>query len=111
METFWISLQKLVDENEIIIDRPKNSVHPRYPDYIYPFDYGYLKNTKSSDGDGIDCWQGSLINRNVTGLVVVVDPIKADSEIKILIGCTEHDMNLILKCHQRGTMNGILIKK
>jgi len=109
--TFWNSLQQLVDKSDIRIDRPKKSVHPRYPDYIYPFDYGYLEGTTSGDGKGIDCWVGSLEGSEVTGVVTVVDATKADSEIKILIGCTKEDMQTILKCHQRGSMDGLLIEK
>ena len=113
--TFWNSLQQLVDKSIIKIDRPKDSVHPRYPDYIYPFDYGYLEGTTSGDGggdgDGIDCWVGSLGGREVTGVVTVVDAVKGDCEIKILIGCTSDDMQTILKCHKRGSMDGLLTEK
>ena len=35
-------------------------MHPHYSDVIYPFDYGYLENTTTSDGGGIDVWVGSL---------------------------------------------------
>ncbi|MFT7644633.1 MAG: inorganic pyrophosphatase [Candidatus Paceibacteria bacterium] len=93
--TFWNSLQTLVDKSEIKIDRPKDSIHPQYPDYIYPFDYGYLDGTTSGDGDGIDCLAGSL----------------GGSEIKILIGFTSEDMQTILKGHQRGSMDDLLIEK
>lgn len=109
--TFWDSLQKLVDSRTIVIDRPKGSAHPRYPEYVYPFDYGYLNDTTASDGGGIDCWVGSLDTNDVTGIVTVIDPVKSDSEIKILLGCTETDMDTILACHQRGSMDGLLIKK
>ena len=109
--TFWNSLQQLVDKSTVKIDRPKNSVHPRFPDYIYPFDYGYLEGTMSGDGDGIDCWIGSLGGTLVTGVVTVVDAVKGDSEIKVLIGCTSDDMQIIWKCHQRGSMDGLLIEK
>ena len=36
---FWLALDKLVSESKIIIDRPKGSRHPKYPDCVYPFDY------------------------------------------------------------------------
>ena len=108
---FWNTLQKLVDESEVEIDRAKESAHPRYPDYIYPFDYGYLAKTTSTDGGEIDCWVGSLGGKDVTGVIVIVDPEKRDSEIKILLGSTPKDMSTILKCHQRGAMEGLLIEK
>ena len=51
---FWQSMSQLLATNPVIIDRPKGSSHPRYPTVIYPLDYGYLENTTSSDGSGID---------------------------------------------------------
>ncbi len=58
--SFWQSMTQLLITNSLIIDRPKGTTHPRYPDLIYPLDYGYLENTTSSDGGGIDVWLGSL---------------------------------------------------
>ena len=31
---FWNLLDELVHSSEIVIDRPKGSVHPRYPEQI-----------------------------------------------------------------------------
>ena len=42
-ESFWTAIGSLVRESEIVIDRPKGSRHPRYPELVYPVDYGYLK--------------------------------------------------------------------
>jgi len=58
---YWETLQKIVDGRKIEIDRPQGSAHPRYPEYIYPFDYGELVGTSSQDG--IDVWVGSDKNR------------------------------------------------
>lgn len=56
---FWNALDDLIANSEIIIDRPKGTTHPKYPDFIYRVDYGYLKDTSSMDGAGIDVWVGS----------------------------------------------------
>jgi len=40
----------LASANPILLDRPKGTVHPRYPDLIYPLDYGYLENTFAGMG-------------------------------------------------------------
>ncbi len=32
---FWTALDNLVNQSEIVIDRPKGTEHPRYPDFIY----------------------------------------------------------------------------
>ena len=108
---FWKKLDTLVAQSEIVIERPKGSAHPRYPEYIYPHDYGYLNNTTSSDGCDIDCWQGSLEEVNITGIVVTVDLEKRDSEIKVLIGCSTEDMDDIEQAHNRGHFSGMLIKR
>jgi len=109
--TFFETIDQMVVESEVVIDRSAGSVHPRFADYIYPFDYGYLAGTTSGDGAGIDCWVGSAGGRRVSGVIVVVDPIKKDSEIKILLGCTDSDMETILACHNRGAMRGMLVKR
>lgn len=35
---FWASLDALVRRCPLVIDRPRGSAHPRYPDFIYPLD-------------------------------------------------------------------------
>lgn len=77
---FWHMLDKLVAENKLIIDRPKGSNHPRYNNFVYPLDYGYLEGTSSQDGDGIDVWIGSSQNKQVVGIISSVDYIKKDSD-------------------------------
>ena len=95
---FWQAIDELVSQSEIVIDRPKGSAHPRYPDYIYPLDYGYLKDTSAMDGSGIDVWVGSG-EKKVDALVCTVDLLKRDSEIKILIGCTAAEKTAVYKTH------------
>lgn len=56
---FWKALDELVGQSKIVIDRPKGSVHPKFPDFVYKVDYGYLENTSSMDGEGIDVWVGT----------------------------------------------------
>ena len=108
---FWKALDELVKESEIIIDRLKGSVHPKYPDFIYQVDYGYLKNTFSMDGAGIDVWVGSA-EKNIDAIICTVDLMKKDSEIKILIGCTEEEKSIIYKTHNETQyMKGVLIRR
>ena len=110
-EAFWETLERLVKESEIVIDRPKGSAHPRFPHIIYDADYGYLKNTSSPDGAGIDVWVGSLDNGEITAVICTVDIMKKDSEIKILIGCTEEETEKIYTFHNGSPyMKGLLIK-
>lgn len=107
---FWQALDKLVFGSEIIIDRPKGTAHPKYPDFIYKVDYGYLKNTSSMDGDGIDVWVGTADEKHVDAIMVTIDLFKRDSEIKILVSCTKEEKNIIYQTHNETPyMKGILI--
>jgi inorganic pyrophosphatase len=94
-ETFWEEMVRLAASSQIVIDRPQGIAHPRHPDMIYPFDYGYLAGTFSSDGGGIDVFIGSQSNRTLTGILCTFDTIKRDAEIKLLLGCTGSEVQRI----------------
>ena len=100
-------MSQLLITNSLIIDRPRGSVHPRYPSVIYPLDYGYIENTTSSDGGGIDVWLGSLNRvanmdgvKTLTGILCTFDRLKRDAEIKLLIGCSAEDIQVIRDFHK-----------
>ena len=110
-DEFWIALDELVKVSEIAIDRPKGSSHPKYPDFIYEIDYGYLKYTSSMDGSGIDVYVGTG-DKRVDAIICIVDLLKRDSEIKILIGCTEEEKSFVYKKHNETRfMKGVLIRR
>lgn len=105
--SFWKAMTTLVTTNVIVIDRLKGSSHPRYGEAVYPFDYGYLENTTASDGGGIDVWLGSFGSvldkpgaQTLTGILCTFDTLKRDAEIKLLIGCTEADVQIIQEFHK-----------
>lgn len=93
---FWQKIDTLFFSSDIVIDRPKNSVHPTYSNMIYPVDYGYLKDTVSGDNDGVDVFVGSKQERIIENIVIAADILKKDVEIKILCGCTEEEIKTIL---------------
>jgi len=108
---FWDALDKLVAGSEIVIDRPKGTAHPRYPEFIYRVDYGYLKDTSAMDGAGIDVWVGSG-EEKIDAIMCIVDLAKKDSEIKILIGCTEEEKAIIYETHNKTPfMKGVLLRR
>ena len=110
-EDFWKALDEMVSNSEIVIDRPRGSAHPRFPNFIYKVDYGYLKNTSSMDGAGIDVWIGSG-DKKIDAIMCIVDLMKRDSEIKILVGCTEEEKLDIYKTHNETQyMKGVLIRR
>ncbi len=108
---FWHELSTFVDATDLVIDRPKGSRHPRYPEVCYPLDYGYLRGTTSGDGEGLDVWVGSLSGREVTGVVCTIDRIERDVEVKVLLGCTPDEMALIHTFHNRGGQSAVLVRR
>lgn len=109
---FWEAIDELIQTSEIVIDRPKGSAHPKYPYCIYEVDYGYLKDTSSMDGAGIDVWLGSKEEKNVDAVMCIVDLMKRDSEIKILCGCTDEEKEIVYHFHNESQyMKGILIRR
>jgi inorganic pyrophosphatase len=103
---FWQALDTLVSSSERVIDRPRGTAHPRYPAFIYPLAYGYLRGTTSGDGSGIDVWMGSQSARQVTALLVTVDGQKRDAEIKLLLDCTPEECQALLALHDQSSWGG-----
>ena len=107
---FWERLNLLLEASELVIDRPKNSIHPRYPEIVYPLDYGYLKGTSGGDGNEIDVWCGSIGTQTLNAIACTVDILKRDTEIKLILGCTEDEIEIIKQFHQNEYMSAIIIK-
>lgn len=109
--SFWSTLETLLDTGEIKIDRPRGSRHPNWPEIVYPLDYGYLEGSKSGDGNEIDVWLGSLPGRKLTAVAVTVDLHKRDSEIKLLVGCSEEDIAVVREFHNSGPQSAVILTR
>ncbi len=110
-DDFWRYLDRLVAGSHIIIDRPKGSHHPHYPGIVYPLDYGSLDGTTSSDSGGIDVWVGAPGTHDLSAVILTVDLHKRNAEIKILLGCTEDEIQTILEFHNENDMRATLVRK
>jgi inorganic pyrophosphatase len=111
-EQFWEYLEKLVTTSEILIDRKKGTRHPTYTNMVYEVDYGYLANTKSMDGDGIDIYIGSKKDTGIDAIICTIDLLKMDSEIKILMACTEEEKAKIYNSlNDSEYMKAIMVQK
>ena len=62
------------------------------------------------DGGGIDVWRGSA-DVGVDAILVIVDMLKKDSEIKILLNCSQKEKEKILIVQNTGVMKAILINR
>ncbi len=111
-QEFWQALEDLLLTSVLVIDRPKGTCHPRFPGLVYPVDYGYLKDTSSMDGEGIDVFIGSEEERLPDAILCSVDLLKRDCEIKLLIGCTEWEKDTVMQFqNQSSSCKAILISK
>ncbi len=90
----WKRWEKIIHSNGIKLDRPKKTPHPSYRDIIYPMDYGFIRNTLSSDGSGVDVFVGTGRARLV-GMIVTCDYRQGDREIKFLWSCLPAEIYLV----------------
>ena len=111
---FWQKIDTLFFSSEVVIDRPKKTTHPQFANLIYPVDYGYLKDTVSADNAGVDVFVGSQSKKknSIETIVIAVDILKKDVEIKILHGCDEAEVNeILLFLNQTDFKKSILVRK
>ncbi len=115
---FWLALDALLPQSSLVIDRPRGFRHPRFTDFVYPLDYGYLDGTLSADGEGLDVWLGVaaegklLADCHICGVIASVDLDKRDAELKLLLDCTPDEMLAIEKIYNRiECIRGLLISR
>lgn len=107
---FWTRFDRLLEANDIVIDRPRGTTHPRYSEVVYPLDYGYLIGVSGGDGNEIDVWRGSRIPSELVGVVCTVDTLKSDAEVKLLVGCTDDEIDVVDRFHNGNNyMSGIVV--
>lgn len=93
---FWQKLDTLFLSSELIINRPKNSIHPQYSNLIYPVDYGYLNANNTEGEELIDVFKGTGDEFGVQAIIICADILKKDVDVKLLVSCTEEEIQAIL---------------
>lgn len=109
---FWQKLDTLLLSSSCTIDRPKGSKHPKYPNLIYPVDYGVLKDTMATDDTPINIFKGSRKTFQIEAIVISADILKKDCVVKLLLGCTEEETTDILHfLNQTEFQKAILVRR
>ncbi|GAA5511970.1 hypothetical protein Dcar01_00684 [Deinococcus carri] len=71
----------------VVVDRPLGTPHPRWPDLVYPVNYGELPGTRSGDGRPIDAyllgWDRPV--REAQGVVTALIVREDDAEDKLVV--------------------------
>lgn len=108
---FWDEVDRLCLTAAHIVDRPARSCHPRFPEWVYPLDYGYLDGTTGGDGHGIDVWFGTAAEPRATAVACTVDPYQRDSEVKYLWRCTPAEVAAIRAFYAGQPMQVLLVQR
>lgn len=77
----------------VYIDRPKGSIHPKYPETIYPINYGYIKEIISADDEYQDVYilgEDSSIDY-CAGKVYAVVEREDDVEDKLIVSTNDKE--------------------
>ncbi|MBM4724657.1 inorganic pyrophosphatase [Rhodococcus hoagii] len=112
MQAFFAALDRLVGGASLRIDRPCGSAHPRFPEVIYPVDYGYLEGTSGGDNEGVDVFRGTASGAGIVGIVLTADLTKRDVEVKILLDCSTDEIEAIEHLlHERLRLNSSLVRR
>ena len=108
---FWEEVDDLCAQMAHVVDRPAGSAHPRFPDWRYPVDYGYLAGTVGGGGEGIDVWFGSAEEGGVTALLCSIDPHKRDSEVTYLWRCTQDEVAAVRRFYEGQPMKVLFVER
>ena len=107
---FWQKVDTLYFSSDLVIHRPRGSVHPVYSNLVYPVDYGYLQG--SADEGIIECYKGTKEGNGINALVICADILKKDVEVKVLIGCTsEEEEKILLFLNQTDFQKTIIVRR
>ena len=70
----------------VTIDREFGSKHPKHG-FIYPVNYGYIPNTKSGDGEELDCYVLGVFEpiKEFTGKVIAIIHWTNDEDDKLIV--------------------------
>ncbi|WP_456425398.1 inorganic diphosphatase [Rhodocaloribacter sp.] len=108
----WAGWETLITRNGYTIDRPYGSAHPRFPDILYPIDYGYVNDTLGGDGEEVDLFVGSARN-GLVALILTHDHRRGDRECKLIYDCTPEEVYLVngFINYDRSLMEGRLVMR
>ncbi len=109
---FWQKIDTLLFSSPLEIFHKKGESHPEYAHFIFPVDVGMLQETSSQKSDGIFAFKGTKESSGCNAVVVSVDILKKELEVKLLIDCTEEEEEEILKfLNQADLQKAILLQR
>ena len=106
---FWQKVDTLFHSSSVKITKKKGDHHDEFHNLVYPMKY--LTDTKGSNGNGISVYVGSGSSK-VSALVVACDILMKELDVKMLIGCSEEEIEEVLRfLNQTEFQKTVLIKR
>ena len=107
---FWQKVDTIFLSSNVNIIRQKGEVHPQFKNLIYPTEYGHLDET--GNGNPISVYMGTKNHSEITGLIVAADILQKTIDVKLLLGCTEEEVNDVLHfLNQTDFQKTVLIRR
>ena len=107
---FWQKVDTIFLSSNVNIIRHKGEVQPQFKNLIYPTEYGHLDET--GNGNPISVYMGTKNHSEITGLIVAADILQKTIDVKLLLGCTEEEVNDVLHfLNQTDFQKTVLIRR
>lgn len=94
---FWQKLDALYLSGDFKIIYRKGQVHPRFPELIFPCDYGHIETIKKENENAMSVRVLKGSGSSVDGLVVVANVLDKEIEPILLVGLTEQENDEVLE--------------
>lgn len=94
---FWQKLDTIVLSGNMEVIRPEGSPSVDYPRLSYPVDFVKITDAVSSAGIPLYGFRGSQNSLSADAIIIQADILSREVLTKVLIGCTEEEIGLIIK--------------
>ncbi len=109
---FWQKVDSLYLSGTRKIIKKKGEIHDTFKNLVYPLDYARIEDMKSVSGHGVAVYLGSENRNKVSALVVAADILEKELDVKVLAGCTEEEIEEVLRyLNQTEFQKTVLIKR
>lgn len=94
---FWQKLDTLLASSLYKKVRDIHESHPKYPLLVYPVEYGHLYDTDVDQLVVAKIFKGSLTSSQCDAVIVAIDILQKELDIKLLVGCDEREKEKCLE--------------
>lgn len=107
-----MKVETLLLSSRLNLTKKRGEMHSKFKNLIYPTDYGHLSDTRSSSEEGVSVYAGSGDRNHITALVIAADILTKELDVKMLIGCTDEETDMVLRfLNQTDYQKTVLIRK